>query len=348
MMTQVVPTCAKWGWLGLLAGILMACSGPGFDPPATAGNAASESGGMLAAGGSTDGGILGSGGVGLTGGAWATGGDSATGGFVSTGGADSSGGSMETGGDQVSDIPGGCRVNPDCEGMEPRCLRPGETYTPPPNCGAIGWCGECECPAQPQFPVELGSACQRDADCQGQSPNLLCSPEGVCTMCGEDADCAGSTPRCSTPVTLNPWGALPIDLRRCVQCGSHSDCGGLTPACDTTPAEDGWPQGRCVECAADVPCASGVCQQGMCVPECSDDAQCGEDGLQHCSSANRCEPTPCGSDAECGALGLCSDGRCERRACTDDSTCGPGHACVQGECFAAGGSCVDTYVLPVP
>lgn len=235
----------------------------------------------------------------------------------------------------------------DCEGMEPRCLRPGETWTATPSCGAVDWCGKCSCPSMPQLPSGAGSACQNDWECQALSADLLCGPENVCARCGEDADCPSAAPRCSAPSELT-WLGNPASYRGCVQCATHDDCGDPTPACDTSLSDDGQSWGRCVECAAGVPCAKGTCMRGMCVPQCTEDLQCGDDGLRHCSALNRCEPTPCATDADCGALGVCGQVGCERQACANDSACGQGHACVQGECFADGGSCVDTYQLPVP
>lgn len=306
-----------WG----AAALLLACgsaatSGGNGSSAGSAGSGAQSSGGSPSA-------DAGHAGVGL-GGAHAIGGS----GGSSAGNANAAAGNG-AGGFQ------GCHQASECTNTRPpplpfaivMCLNPGES-APGPGCGAPQWCGQCNCPPQPTPPLGNGMACQSNADCpqpNATAPTASVCNSGTCTACTQNSDCPSSTPTCGT-VT-----AQFIDsFRACSVCTADTDCPSARPHC-----QGSYGVSACVECRTTADCASGVCSNGSCTPQCTASQACGA-GMQ-CNAQQRCEALSCQSDADCLANQACTMGHCGRRACTTDPMCQG--ACVNGGCYDSLGTC---------
>ena len=316
-MTAVRVHLLAWS----LAAFLMACgSGTthgGADGTGTAGNAGS--------GAQSNGGDIGAGGARAAAG---NGGDHAAG----NGGNHSAGtGGRASAGSAGSSIQG-CHSASDCPSNTPSnpipgivmCLAPGQP-TPSSTCGAPQWCGQCNCPAQP---MGNGMRCQTNADCpapNATSPTASVCNAGTCTACTENSDCPSALPNCGT-VTAEFSNAF----RMCTACATDSDCPSERPYC-----EGNYGITACVACRTTADCASGVCNGGVCAPQCTANTQCGE--AMECTAEQRCRPLSCLSDADCPTNRACTNGHCSRRACTSDAMCEG--ACVNGGCYDSLGRC---------
>ncbi len=301
----------------------------------SAGQSGSSTGGASGAAGSagarTAGGVAGS-----TGGSRSSGGASGTGagGTPATGGQPASGGAT-----------GGCASASDCHVGVERCLPPHQQDPNAGACGAIPWCGRCQCPSV-MAAVGAGFACDANVKCPaaGSAPHVASTcVQGQCTECQTDLDCAGTaTPICG----LLP--ALGSQLHpSCVECRTDHDCHGKKARCATysSPANPKPLAGECVECLGTGDCATGVCTtDNTCVAECGTDADCG-DPLQACTADKRCARKPCAGAGGCPTYSTCTDGYCISKACASDTDCSGGH-CVNGGCFDALGRCVPAYGPP--
>ncbi|HET7544229.1 MAG TPA: hypothetical protein VFK05_30370 [Polyangiaceae bacterium] len=239
------------------------------------------------------------------------------------------GGSANSGGG--AGIPG-CHTPSDCPSSTPTnpvsgvvmCLSPGQA-TPSPGCGAPQWCGQCNCPPQP---TGDGMPCQTNADCPAPNATAqtasLCNA-GACTACTQNSDCPSTLPKCGSVMAQ-----FSTSFQLCTACAADSDCPSERPYC-----QGSYGVTACVACRTTTDCASGVCASGVCVSQCTANAQCGE--AMECSSAQRCQPLSCQSDADCPTNRACTNGYCSRRACTSDAVCQG--ACVNGGCYDSLGRC---------
>lgn len=252
------------------------------------------------------------------------------------------GGSSSAGGSSAG-TPGGCHTAADCQQMSPsgivpslsQCLSPGQA-PPPAGCGAPGWCGQCNCGPEPQAPLGYGTPCQTKAECPAANPDVSTASVcelGQCTQCATSADCPASTPVCGSV-----QAGLSRQFRLCLECLADKDCPSAKPHCAGSGAVT-----RCVVCASDADCATGVCSAGACVPGCSAQAPC-PNPLTTCGAVQRCEPLKCEGGSACPSNAACLQGVCVRRSCTKDSECDSG-GCVNSLCHETLGSC-HTQIFP--
>lgn len=186
---------------------------------------------------------------------------------------------LDCGGDTCPGCPDGdaCTVDGDCVSgvcSDATCAEPScEDETLNQDETAADCGGSCE------EACENGDACAVASDCES----------GVCGTQGCDAGVARC---CQVPSCAD-------DIRN----GSESDedCGGACPDC-----ADGD------TCRVGADCASGACDDGVCV-SCNDDEQNGNETDEDCggaNSCNRCAPgLVCLVDGDC-ASNVCQDGRC--------------------------------------
>lgn len=149
-----------------------------------------------------------------------------------------------------------------------------------------------------------------------------------------------------------PDGADRIDsntnwLKGCVadsDCGGggqHCICGVCTSECGATTCDtESLPGAVCVvdgqSAFSDLCAAVPTIPSGVCLPECSDDAQC--EGGQVCNDG-ACVPAReqrvnyCRDDMDCPPEALCKDNLCEvPMACESDAQCAPSETCDDKEC----------------
>lgn len=249
------------------------------------------------------------------------------------GGGTNAGGSSSAGSGGAVSSGNGCHSGSDCQPSNPsgpipsvtQCLSPGQA-PPPASCGAPGWCGRCNCGAQPQAPFGNGMPCQTSSDCPAAKADLSTASVcdlGSCTQCAAAADCPASAPACGS--VMAGFGQ---QFRVCVECGTDADCPSSKPHCGGS---------KCFVCAADKDCATGICSSGACVPGCTAQTPC-PNPLTACGASQRCEPITCQNDGACPANASCQQGYCARRACAKDSECDSG-GCVNGACYETLGSC---------
>ena len=176
-----------------------------------------------------------------------------------------------------------------------------------PNCGqdtdcmtaSAGACSGGKCAGKP------GKECTADADCSSFECGELqltetesfgrCVPKG----CVDEDDCGGGF-SCS-------WGwngsvRNPGTDNSCV--GQVADGEDLGEACDPDPTDNDVVNGGAV-------CKTDLCLGGKCSAVCSDDAQCGTDGV--CAAYEFSDAMiACDEDADCGAGNACTgpDGAC--------------------------------------
>ncbi len=131
---------------------------------------------------------------------------------------------------------------------------------------------------------DASGPCAVDSDCPLAS--LQCDvPSGSCVPCTDDSLCTtAGFPRCDTALHLcvqcgssqdcqSGWQCS--ESHRCVPpCTSPSDCPASEPNCDVLI-------GACYACNDILPCATGVCDEEVCV-ECKSDTQCPG---RHCQRA---------------------------------------------------------------
>jgi hypothetical protein len=327
-----------------------ACGGGSSGDSAVPQNSEAGGGGEQATGGggeqATDGGRSESGGmstsmkqVGGSGGAVSGSGGGA--GTNVTGG--SGGKSVASGGVAGSLSSGQCRSNADCPSPEPtssfECVPPGETVKQPPLCGAPGWCGECGCPPQP-LPIEgAGNPCDAPADCPqsgAERAASVCGDNGLCAECVSNTDCGSEAPYCD----FGPRG------NECFECRADTDCSPERPRClltrEIAPSLGFGEGGSCVACRETADCATGICIDYACRPECSSDASCG--GAMRACLDERCVAAPCQEADECGEFGICTNSSCARQTCTTDADCGATNACINHACYPEAGSCQRIYL----
>ena len=89
-----------------------------------------------------------------------------------------------------------------------------------------------------------------------------------------------------------------------------------------------------INCSDTIPCAEGVCDNGVCV-ECVVDIDCPGDGTCNVET-NRCIDH-CTVNEECGLFEACTNGECVESGCNDDRECyfatgNPLVECDDGEC----------------
>jgi len=138
-------------------------------------------------------------------------------------------------------------------------------------------------------------------------------PDGSCRI---PADCDGIG-QCA------PAGA--------VQCGGATGCVLDGVECTDDPACGGTPQSPMI-CVSD-PC----CSLSLCQPGCLTDMDCGP--AQQCGAEARCVAASCDPQTPCPADYSCADNTCTPTPCKTDAMCGA--YCVFGQCSAALGSCVE-------
>lgn len=126
--------------------------------------------------------------------------------------------------------------------------------------------------------------CKSDAQCAAH--NEVCI-NGQCQECKEDAACLAKYPN---------------EIRSCVTGRCE-----LAPECHVTP--------DCLAKGADL-----ICRNNRCVPQCTEDAECGAG--QTCIS-HKCVAA-CLNDAGCPSGYLCMDGHCETEA---DAAANGHHSC---------------------
>lgn len=258
-------------------------------------------------------------------------------------GGNKAGGSASVAGSGGVGMASGCHTAADCptsnlNGPIPslsQCLSPGQS-PPAATCGAVGWCGQCNCGPQPQAPLGNGMSCQTSADCPAASSGVATASVcdmGLCTQCATSSDCPASAPACGTI-----RGTPPQLLRVCVECLADSDCPSAKPHCGGTGGIS-----KCGVCASDQDCATGICSDGACMPGCTAQSPC-PSPLTACAATERCEALTCETDAACPANATCQQGHCLRRSCTKDGDCDSG-GCVNGVCYETLGTC-NTQTFP--
>ncbi|MBN1771353.1 MAG: FG-GAP repeat protein [Deltaproteobacteria bacterium] len=159
-----------------------------------------------------------------------------------------------------------------------------------------------------RFELDDGSVCPGEYPCRsgncvdGHCCDRACS--GQCEAC----DVAGSLGVC-VPVVGSPHGTRPA-------CGGTGAC---AAACDGIGSTD------CVYPGAEMPCAAGVCTDGMATPAatCDGTGECGEP-----AGAVPCAPYVCGTTA-------CLD------SCATGGDCASEYVCVGGACVRDGGGDAD-------
>ncbi len=181
-----------------------------------------------------------------------------------------------------------------------------------------------DCTRNPSVPVcdaatRTCVACASDAQCAAlDATRPACAAAGTnagrCVTCTTDAHCSGSTPRCDT------------SSNTCVACLTGRDCADpARPVCDsmthtcrgcapgtaaadctepgvTACATSGANAGRCVQCASNRDCRSGVCDlaTNTCVG-CTSNADCAG-AMPICDTARRmCRPCLSSSPSDCSA-----------------------------------------------
>jgi cysteine-rich repeat protein len=195
-------------------------------------------------------------------------------------------------------------------------------------------------------PAGTPLASQSDGDCQ----LAVCDGMGMTATEDDDADVFDDGNDCT------------VDA-----CASGSPTN--TPSPEGTACADGGGvvcdgAGACVECVADGDCASGVCDQNLCVPaSCADTVLNGDETDVDCGGL-AC--APCADGDACVVAGDCQSGVCTALVCAapacDDTVengaetdvdcgggtcnpCGPGLGCsVDTDCV--GGDCSGSTCLP--
>ena len=225
------------------------------------------------------------------------------------------------------------------------CVPPGTTPVQSDSCGAPDWCGQCSCGPQPETPYGTGNVCDELTPCPSAETDpgfetyaSVCDLAGQCTACLTDDDCSLDAPRCATG--RSGFG------NECFECIDSVDCPEARPFC--VPMEAAFqtytPGGACHECTTHTDCATGICVEGACEPQCAVPEDCNSPFLT-CGAELRCVAAPCATAAECAEFGECLDGGCVRMSCSVDSEC-VGGACVNAACYSGPGSCVEHFAYP--
>jgi len=243
--------------------------------------------------------------------------------------------------------PSGCHTVADCpKNTSPMagmtlCLSPGQR-APADGCGAIDWCGQCGCGPQPLPPLGDGKPCQDSSDCPaamlGVETASICD-NGRCTECASSTDCPVGAPACGVvQFPLTPY------FKQCQECTVDLDCPTAKPYC-AVDATNGL-IGKCAVCASADDCPKGLCVRGSCVPECSQDQDCGP--LMKCSAEQRCEALTCQDNAQCPPETDClkGPGLCGPRSCAIDAQCDAGARCVNSFCYESLGTCYTQMIYP--
>jgi peptidoglycan-associated lipoprotein len=119
--------------------------------------------------------------------------------------------------------------------------------------------------------------------------------------------CPKSYPDCDDDSTCKKANEVCVD-GRCRQCKDDTQCTKLD-ACMTCQANECVRKPNC--CKSTVDCATGICQNGQCAPECAANSDCADGKV---CVRNRCE---------------------DKKGCTADSDCPAGLKCEAGECTTA-------------
>jgi cysteine-rich repeat protein len=219
-----------------------------------------------------------------------------------------------------------------------------------------------ECPGadtECQTPICDGGACAFDYEPAGTP--LASQSDGDCQL----AVCDGM----GMTATEDDDADIFDDGNDCTVDGCASGSPTNTPSPEGTACTDGGGvvcdgAGACVECVLDADCASGVCDQNLCVPaSCADNVLNGDETDLDCGGL-AC--APCADGDACLVAGDCASGVCTALVCAapacDDTVengaetdvdcgggtcnpCGPGLGCA-ADSDCVGGDCSGSTCLP--
>ena len=195
------------------------------------------------------------------------------------------------------------------------------------------------------------------AACEGsQTPTTDVVPDvdsnsNWLTVCDEDGGCGqGAACVCGVCTAL-------CDPRACGEFQAGATCvvpgaASFDDLCDQDASAPA--QGMCLPtCDQDADCGGGhLCLGGACVPPrerrrgyCQDDAQCREGDL--CDNGRCVSLMECDSQEDCGDFSRCDLGRCVPSAqCRSDESCPQGSSCEMGRCIPDAGRCHDRDDCP--
>lgn len=266
----------------------------------------------------------------------------------------------------------GSITNPNVTGICVECLTDAQCPATAPSCHPYSWtCEPCESSgppscSDPSRPVCNDSGtlkgqcteCNSESKfkCGGAKPICIdslgvcgCTKDAQCGPPGSGLVCSGTTSSpgvciagCSTAAGRNdcPAGQYCSDksgaIGECLPapCSANADCEAPTPACDKSVKPS-----RCVQCAKDGDCPSGLVCNGekKCV-ECtaSDKSSCSKDGTGAACLANG--TCGCASDADCGNGRTCDAG--SGKCVAGCPPCGAKNEChLPGACNKATATC---------
>jgi hypothetical protein len=187
-------------------------------------------------------------------------------------------------------------------------------------CDGNGACVECltaaTCPGQ-------DTECQMRT-CLSNTCGLSFAPPGTPLAMQTDGDCQeGQCNGAGGMVNVDDDLDVPVDGNECTYDVCTAGVPSNPPAqlgdfCNVNMICDG--AGMCVECIDGSDCASGVCQNGLCVqPTCSDNIQNGDETDVDCGGVD-CPPCAdgqlCQFPSDCQS-GVCPVGICEAPTCSD-------------------------------
>ncbi len=261
------------------------------------------------------GGFDGPGGTGVTAGTTGTGGRTGTGAATSSSasgpGAGGAGGMTTTSAGGA----GGTTSAASSSSGAPMCTGDGDCASQSTTC-LPSTCVKMECE---QNPAARGLAC---TGAGGKS----CDGNGACVACLSSSDCP-------------PTGTS------CVSATCAGNACGTQNAADHSPCSDAGGKlclaGACVVCLTTADCSSGnVCQNHLCIGQCSDGLQDGTETDRDCGGGS-CPPCAAGSKCtqnnDCVSTAACSSGVCATCVSNINQACGSCNGVVEcdGTCSIA-------------
>jgi hypothetical protein len=245
----------------------------------------------------------------------------------------------------------GCRPRP---APLPDAGTPDAPPTPPRDSGAPDTAPPCTCVDSSAECNDSRTNCELPGSCSALEPcptsyecssgmRCVCSEPTVCGVACSSDDGCGTEPG-GAPASCDPIHGVCREPRRCLfgaACGPGEVCvgrGNCAVAGSLTEGE---------ACSNDIQCATGLCETGVCLTRCIENAECSA-GLQCVAGGRekrggaRCVAPVTGCEA-CTAGGRFCSG-CTTSPCPCGTACRRGSDCPSGDCVISGGS-VDAHPL---
>lgn len=257
-----------------------------------------------------------------------------------------------------------CLSNADCPEDEECnadgvCSNVGKVCSTYEDCEGNGYCKDGRCTSGCEIDAHCDVVCGPDPECASAcpiDPTCTCEGDGCYNenwrdLCPKDPTCLAACP--DDPICTRDQGRVCVDGQCERTCSDSSDCledevcdGGV---CKVRTSSEGVPAddrlgcecgdvcnqyGTCepVVCSTDEQCPPcSICEDGVCIPGCSDDNPCPENGC--CNPDGRCSKS-CRTDLDClsePGNSVCLEGGCCGFACDPLVPCISNSECEAGE-----------------